>query len=80
MGDFRIDEGQLEKIFEEWDCHSPFLVPKQQMRIEALRAASRIVAGMCVSKQVILVNGQPADLNQFTVGLSKILATYLEGE
>ena len=76
MADFRIDEAQLEKIFEEWDCHSPFLVPKQQIRVEALRAASRIVAGPAWSK-LGTVDG-PKEFEEDILTLTKAIAKYLE--
>lgn len=76
MGDFR-DEGifSTDQIaaLEEMGIHSPYVVLEdQQLRIEALRAASRIVAG---EKSNAQGGGRtPADI----IGLAEQFAKWLE--
>lgn len=54
------------------------ILSAQNLRIEALRAAATVLAGLCASGQRPLQDGRPMDAQSAALGLAEQFAAWLE--
>ena len=63
-----------DEFTEAWDRRDR----DRENRIEALRAASRIVAGIAAGGQLPKLHGEKADTKEFSLSLAEQFAEWLE--